>query len=648
MDTVAVPAQTAQRMRGTGPELYWLPDAAGGPARMRALDSEPDAERCWPEMVALAETRLDFVRTGRLDRALRRRFAEAPPAGIATRPVRLAVLASSTVSHLLPSIRVGAMRRDLWVATYEAEYGQYFHELSDPDSALHAFRPDAVLFAFDAPHLTRGLDAGADAAGAAAFEAQTVAHLRACWAMARRICRGPILQQTLLDVFPPMLGGNEHRLPGSRRRMVARLNAALRVEADSVGVDLLAVDDWVEAHGLAVWHDSLMWHRAKQEVSPVAAPFYGDLVGRLLAAHQGRSRKCLVLDLDNTLWSGVIGDDGLEGIVLGQGSAEGEAFLVLQAYALEQARRGVILAVCSKNDEANALAPFDEHPEMLLKRADLACFVANWDDKARNIREIAQRLNIGLDSLVFVDDNPFERNLVRQELPMVAVPELPEEPALYARCLAEAGYFEGIGVTEEDRGRTQLYQGNVARESFQAQASDLESYLRGLEMRLVWRRFDRIGLARTVQLINKTNQFNLTSRRYTEAEVEAVAADPCAFGLQLRLIDRFGDNGIIAIVIGRADSAGTVLIDTWLMSCRVLGRGVEQATLNLAAEEAKRLGGRALIGEYRPTSKNGMVRTHYQKLGFDAVPSTHSGITSWACNLDAFVRFDTFIDIAEG
>jgi FkbH-like protein len=213
----------------------------------------------------------------------------------------------------------------------------------------------------------------------------------------------------------------------------------------------------------------------------------------------------------------------------------------LQLYARELAKRGVILAVCSKNDHANAMAPFEQHPEMILKPADIACFVANWSDKAQNIREIAQRLNIGLDSLVFVDDNPFERNLVRSELPMVAVPEVPEDPGLIAAVLADAGYFEGLMVTDEDRERTGQYQANIAREALQAEAADLPAYLRGLGMELVWKRFDRIGLARTVQLINKTNQFNLTTRRYTEEDVLAVMDDPRAFGLQLRLLDRFGD-----------------------------------------------------------------------------------------------------------
>ena len=220
-----------------------------------------------------------------------------------------------------------------------------------------------------------------------------------------------------------------------------------------------------------------------------AVPLYGDLVGRLLAAKQGRSAKCLVLDLDNTLWGGAVGDAGVEGFVLGQGSALGEAFVAFQSYARELSRRGVILAVCSKNDEASALEPFDRHPDMVIRRSDIACFIANWTDKASNIRAIAQELNIGLDSLVFVDDNPFERNLVRRELPMVAVPEVGDDPSSYVRAIADAGYFESLAVTDEDRERTSQYHGNRARVALRASTTDLGSYLCDLGMQLIWRPF---------------------------------------------------------------------------------------------------------------------------------------------------------------
>jgi FkbH-like protein len=344
----------------------------------------------------------------------------------------------------------------------------------------------------------------------------------------------------------------------------------------------------------------------------------------------------------------VVGDDGLEGLVLGQGSALGEAFVAFQDYARELSRRGVILAVCSKNDEANAVEPFDKHPEMVLRRGDIACFVANWNDKASNLRTIATELNIGLDALVFIDDNPFERALVRRELPMVAVPEVSDDPTSYPGALADAGYFEALAVTEDDLARSAQYQANRERDALKASVTDLPAYLRSLEMQLVWRRFDRIGLHRTVQLINKTNQFNLTTRRYTEDDVLAIMRDERSFGLQLRLLDRFGDNGIIAILIGRMIDGDDLLIDTWLMSCRVLGRQVEPTSLNLIAAEAKRLGAKRLLGDYIPTKKNGMVRDHYEKLGFAPLGGDASGATRAVLDLTSFVPADTFIDVKEG
>jgi FkbH-like protein len=336
-------------------------------------------------------------------------------------------------------------------------------------------------------------------------------------------------------------------------------------------------------------------------------------------------------------------------LVLGQGSALGEAFAGFQDYARELSRRGVILAVVSKNDEKNALEPFERHPEMVLGRGDIASFVANWSDKPSNLRTVAEELNIGIDALVFVDDNPFERDLVRRELPMVAVPEITDDPTSYAQTLADAGYFEAVAVTDEDRARSGQYQSNREREALKASATDLGSYLRGLEMRLLWRRFDRVGLARTVQLINKTNQFNLTTRRYSEADVLAVMEDKRAFGAQLRLIDRFGDNGIIAIVIGRLQDNADLAIDTWLMSCRVLGRQVEPTTLNLVAALAQELGAKRLVGEYIPTPKNGMVRDHYAKLGFAACADgpEFDGATRHVLDLAGFVLRDTFVEVAE-
>ncbi len=625
---------------GQAPQLAWLPpvvDWRGRLATLRAAQP-PTID----DAIALANTRIDFIRTNALDQVVRAHWPLMPE-GLGSTRVRLAVLGSATMTHLLPAIRVAGLRRSIWIESYEGEYGQYLQELADPASSLHVFKPSAILFAFDAHHLCAGLTAGATSAEADAALAEIRRRVGECWRLARSAFGCIILQQAVLPVHPVLIGGNEHRLPGSRAAFVVRLNAMLRDLADAQGAEIVGLDARAAQDGIAGWHDAALWHRSKQEVIPTAAPFYGELVARLLAAKQGRSFKALVLDLDNTLWGGVIGDDGLEGIVLGQGSASGEGFLTVQDYAREQGRRGVILAVCSKNDAANALEVFDKHPEMLLTRGDIACFMANWDDKATNIRRIAQQLNIGLDSLVFLDDNPFERNLVRQELPMVAVPEVPDDPALVPTLMADAGYFEALAITDEDHARARHYQGNLQRDALKETATDMESYLRGLDMRLTWRPFDRVGLARTVQLINKTNQFNLTTRRYTEVEVQAVMDDPRAVGLQLRLLDRFGDNGIIAIAIGRLlANTADFLIDTWLMSCRVLGRQVEEATLNVLAAEALRLGAGRLLGDYVPTKKNAMVRKHYEKLGFTTIGETPDGGSRAALDLRHFTPFTTF------
>ena len=628
-------------------ELAWLHVDDDWSLKLKDVEAGK-ADDTWSALVALANTRMDFVRTIRLDRALSKLFGVHESPRVSTKPVRLAVLASSTVSHLLPAIRVAALRRNIWLQTHETSYGQYLQELSDTASGLYAFQPNTILFAFDTPHILRGLSPATDADGAESFVATTISRMRQGWHRAREAFRCPVIQQTLLPVLPPLLGSNEHRLPGSRHAMTLRLNAELRRVGHEDGADLLAIDSRVVMDGLGRWHDPMLWHHAKQEISPAAGPIYGELLGRVIAAQQGLSKKCLVLDLDNTLWGGVIGDDGLDGIVLGNGSALGEAFSAFQTYTADLATRGVILAVCSKNDEEKALAPFVEHPEMILKRDDVACFVANWTDKAANIRRIADHLSIGLDSIVFVDDNPFERNLVRQELPMVAVPELPHSPALFARCLSDAGYFESLAVTAEDLQRGALYQANAARGALAATATDLSAYLCSLGMQLQWRRFETLGLQRCVQLINKTNQFNLTTRRYSEHGIRTIMEDERALGLQFRLVDRFGDNGIIAIAIGRKNEDSGLHLDTWLMSCRVLGRQVERAMLSVIVAEARRLDARYLVGEYRPTAKNEMVRDHYRNLGFGAPRMAEDGSFTARLDLDSYNPCDSFMEIVAG
>jgi len=606
--------------------LNWLPVREDWNALLALAKSLPPAEAA-QAMRQLATSRMDFTSVGKLDRALRKALAANGGSLPGLEPVKLAILASATTSHLPAGIRVAGLRRGLAIEVYEADYGMYRQELMDHSSALYAFKPDVVLLAFDARHL---------AASEGATPESALELMSWCWRQVREAFSAQVLQQTVLPVFPLLMGNNEPRMTQSPASVVARINELLRPASEEQGVDLLALDQFAAVDGIAAWHDASLWHRSKHEVHPQAASAYGDQVARLIAAGRGRSAKCLVLDLDNTLWGGVIGDDGLEGIVLGQGTGLGEAFAAFQRYAKGLAERGIILAVCSKNDEKNALEPFEKHPEMLLKRSDIACFVANWSDKASNLRHIARTLNIGLDALVFADDNPAERAIIRQELPMVAVPEMPEDPAAYVDTIAAAGYFEGLRLTDEDRVRSQLYQANAERERLKDSVTDIDGYLESLRMTMVAQPFDSVGLARVTQLINKTNQFNLTTQRLSEAEVSERMNDPEVVTLQVRLTDRFGDNGIIAILIARVQG-GEAEIETWLMSCRVLGRKVEQACLNVLAQFCTELGATRLAGTYRPTEKNGMVRELYPSLSFKALGEEDSnGARRWRLDLADF------------
>jgi FkbH-like protein len=397
---------------------------------------------------------------------------------------------------------------------------------------------------------------------------------------------------------------------------------------------LLDVAGLAETVGLADWHDPQLWNLGKFSFSDELIPLYGDHVARTVAALRGKTGKVLVLDLDNTVWGGVIGDDGLEGIKVAQGDARGEAHLAVQRLALNLRQRGIVLAVSSKNTDAVAREPFEKHPEMLLKLEHIAVFQANWNDKATNIQAIAEELSLGLDSMVFLDDNPVERGLVRKLLPQVAVPELPEDPAWYARTLAAGGYFEAVTFAGEDLKRAGFYQDNARRANLQKQAGGVDAYLASLEMTITFQPFDATGRARIVQLINKSNQYNLTTRRYTDPEVAEAENDPAVFTLQVRLADMFGDNGMISVLICRPGEARVWEIDTWLMSCRVLGRKVENMVLREILRHAREAGIEKLAGVYRPTDRNKLVVDHYARLGFSKVSEEESGLTRWELLVD--------------
>jgi len=489
-------------------QLSWLPphpDLASAIGQAKRID---DPLQRLNEAARLAAYQRDFTLTARLDK-LATAGIEQHAAAARLTPLRVALLASHTVDHLLPTIRMAGLQRRLALSLHVAPYGMYRQALLADDPALNAFSPQLLVLALDAHDAPLQLPLHAGQAEVDAAVAERVDELRLLWRRARERYAAQVVQQTLVPVAPPLFGSYEALVPASPRAVIERLNAAIRGAAREDGVLLLDLAWHAAAYGDGL-ADPVRWYQAKQLVSPALAPLYGDHLARIAAATAGLSHKCLVLDLDNTLWGGVIGDDGIDGIQLGQGSPSGEAFLAFQRYAAQLARRGVILAVCSKNDLHIAEAAF-AHPEMALERSDVAAFVANWEDKAGNLRRIASMLDIGLDSLVFVDDNPAERDIVRRELPEVAVPELPDDVADYPARIAAAGYFEAVSFTSDDAERGRSYALNAERKSAQSQATDMDGYLRGLQMVLRVSRIGSAELARATQLINKTNQFNLTT-----------------------------------------------------------------------------------------------------------------------------------------
>ncbi|MDQ2877782.1 MAG: HAD-IIIC family phosphatase [Pseudomonadota bacterium] len=608
--------------------LGWLlpaPDDFG--ARIKAVRQQGgDLSEAIRAIAAHALDTNQLLRVARLVDLSRSR----DPASTGLAPFRLGIVSNATTEFITPAIAGTGARYGLDIECITTGFGQFMQAALDPDSAINRAKCDAIVLALDSRAFTLDTVPGDAAAATAAIE-RALGSIDAMVAVLGRSCP-TLIVQTAPPPPETLLGNFDALLPGSPLSQVSALNRGLLERCDA-SVKLLDVATMAAQAGLADWHDAGAWNLAKQPFGHGLIPFYADSLCRLIAALRGKSRKALVLDLDNTLWAGVIGDDGMDGINMAQGDATGEAHLALQRYALALRERGVVLAVCSKNTDSVARQVFREHPDMLLREEHIAVFQANWDDKASNLRAIAGSLNIGLDALVFVDDNPAERELVRQRLPLVAVPELPADAARYARTIAAAGYFEMTGFSDEDRHRADFYAQNARRVERQASIGNIDDYLISLDMKIHFGPFDEQRRARIAQLINKSNQFNLTTRRYTEGEVAAMIGAPGLFTLRIRLEDSFGDNGMISTVICRAVGADWE-IDTWLMSCRVLGRKVECAVLDILVRAARRHKAARLIGRYIPTERNVIVADHYAKLGFAFEKREDDGTEVWTLALD--------------
>ncbi len=557
--------------------------------------------------------------------------------------VRIALLSDAATQQLVPLLRVLFHRNGIDAAIYEGPFDGIQLEVFDGNSGLYRFHPDIVVLLNSIQALR--VKFGKRSGGAEEFLADTSQAITAVWDAIHARTSATLLQSTFVMPYERCFGNFDVKTPESLTSVASALNAFCKAQARSRPGVLIHDVEWVASWiGRCHWFDERFWDMAKSFCALEQLPAVAKNIVDIVLSTRGRVVKCVVLDLDNTLWGGIIGDDGLDGIIL-NAHGDGEAYHRLQLFLKELLRRGILLAVASKNEMSNALLPFEKHPEMVLKRGDITAFLADWNDKATNIRKIREMLNIGFDSMVFLDDNPFERDLVRGVLPDVIVPELPEDPAEYVRAICELNLFETTSFSAEDVQRAQLYRTEAERRDAQAAFADAADFLRSLDMRIVVARFDSFHLPRIAQLIQRSNQFNLTTRRHSEAECEAMLHGSNVIPWYVKLSDRMGDHGLIGIVVLEPDR-DTLRIRDWLMSCRVLARGVEQYVMNRVVEEAIRLGLSSIAGEYIRSAKNGMVQDFYGQFGFTKAAGDENR-THWTLKVADHRPAETFIQPAE-
>jgi len=543
-------------------------------------------------------------------------------------PTRIAILGGSTTAEVKNSLEVFLLAQGIRPAFYESGYNRYWDDIQFENPDLWSFRPDIVFIHttwHNVSEFPRLLEADIDVEHRVRRE---MARFESFWEKIHTGLGALIIQNNFdLPRLRP-LGNLEASESFGRVSFLLRLNAEFASYARNHSRFLINDILYLSAEeGLSVWHEHSYWYRFHMALGPTATMRLARNVAGIVKSVYGKSKKCLVLDLDNTLWGGIIGDEGVQNLVLGRDHPVGEAYVDFQQYVKGLQLRGVILAVCSKNDPENAKDGFS-HADSVLKVEDFSAFKANWNPKPENIREIAAELNIGLDSMVFVDDNPVERAYVAAQLPDVAVPDIGSDVSLFAEVIEQNRYFEVDKVVPDDLSRSAYYTSNARRSVCESGFRDYGEFLASLEMTAEIAPFCPVYLERITQLINKTNQFNLTTRRYTTAEVEAIANDPAFVTLYGRLADRFGDNGLVSVVIGRV-SDKTVELDLWLMSCRVLKREMEFAMFDALVEQCQAQGIRRILGVYIPSKKNGMVAGHYEGLGFTRLDGTSGDRQVW-------------------
>lgn len=535
--------------------------------------------------------------------------------------IRISIVGDTSTQFLATAIQGEAIERGYRVNLFETEYNQVERQFLDPTSDLYQFNADFIVI-FQSTHKMGEHHSMLSAEQQATLAVDRINFLAS-------ICSNPALEGKKIIYFnypeieDTVFGSYANKVVSSFTYQVRRLNYELmNLSQQYQNLFICDIAGLQNKLGRDVMFAANVYTSTEMILSVDALPYVASRVMDIVCAVKGQFKKCLILDLDNTVWGGVIGDDGLEGIQLGHGLGIGKAFTEFQMWVKKLKQRGIIICVASKNNEDTAKEPFVKHPDMVLKLDDIAVFQANWETKVDNIRTIQSILNIGFDSMVFLDDNPFERNIVRENIKGITVPELPEDPAEYLEYLYSLNLFETASYSNLDKDRTKQYQVDAQRVSLSKTFTNEADFLKSLNMVSVVSGFTKFNTPRVAQLSQRSNQFNLRTIRYTDADIEALANDPNVIDLSFTLEDKFGDNGLIAVIIMKPLDKETLFVDTWFMSCRVLKRGMENFTLNTMVEKAKAAGYKKIIGEYIPTPKNKMVENHYTGLGFAKIENT--------------------------
>ncbi len=562
---------------------------------------------------------------------------------------KIAVLGGSTTHDIIRILELFLLNYGIEPEFYESEYGQYFQDAMFPGEELKGFNPDVIYIHTSNRNIMDypTMDDSEEIVNSKVEK--TYQHFETMWKKLSDTYHCPIIQNNFEAPFYRLLGNRDFFDVHGRLSFINRLNEKFaqyaRTRAAGEGSFFINDINYLSScYGLDAWSDPLAWHMYKYALCIPAIPSLSFNVANIIKSIYGKNKKGLVLDLDNTLWGGVVGDDGVDGIEIGQETNLGQVYSEFQNYVKSQKDIGVILTIDSKNDKENAIAGL-EHPDGPLKPDDFVSIKANWEPKSENMKAIAAELNLLPESLVFVDDNPAERAIVSGQIRGAAVPEI-DSPEHYIRILDHSGFFEATSVSEDDRKRNDMYMANKKRIELEESFSDYSEYLKSLEMEAEIKPFEKMYMPRISQLTNKSNQFNLTTKRYSQDDIEKTAADSGNITLYGRLKDKFGDNGIVSLVIGNI-KGNELHIDLWLMSCRVLKRDMEFAMMDALYNAAKARNIDTIYGYYYPTAKNKMVKDFYSLQGFDKIDEDADGNATYKLSLEGYEYKNNVIEVKE-